>query len=333
MSSRGLSSATAAKPAAGAATLAAGRVGVKPLPRPLPVALREKPPANPEVMPVGAATVSVGASVRARFTGAAPLASGLRFSADSRPSLTLCSSRMVSWILAWSLRRRSSSSSLSRCAWDARNFSISSAIICSRDAGAAEAGSAAPPPNSFSRAASTGARRFEDEANCWSFLSFSSSAGVRVAAATAVAGAPMVAPAARAARCFLATSSSMTACSFLPTLTRIFWSSSAKSFSNFTAWSAPSADAKVQNPKALAAPVSESMVRFHFRTGPHCVRSASTHESCTSSGSLPTKTFMGEAVCSDATGVAAGAAGAAQRGLANAAAASSAAGAWPWARR
>mmetsp|Transcript_6336 Transcript_6336/g.26604 ORF Transcript_6336/g.26604 Transcript_6336/m.26604 type:complete len:212 (+) Transcript_6336:1254-1889(+) len=44
-------------------------------------------------------------------------------------ALCVASWRIVSWIFAWSLRRRSSSSSRSRCACFERNFSISSAIM------------------------------------------------------------------------------------------------------------------------------------------------------------------------------------------------------------
>jgi len=226
---------------------------------------------------------------------------------------------MVSWILAWSLRRRSSSSSRSRWACLARNFSISSAIMRScADPGAAGAAamaartggatgapaaaaaavasvlSAAGAPRIRAAAsADTGARESTDATNARMRPSWASSAGVRAVPAPADGAALSTAPPGAALRFRRATISSMMTCSLRPTLTRIFWPSRGKSLRSLTACMAPSALPKVQNPKALGRSVSLSIVRFHLSTPPHCLSIASTKLSWTARGSLPTKTFMG----------------------------------------
>ena len=75
----------------------------------------------------------------------------VRFFAESNEAAIVFSKFCASCTLAWSFRRRSSSNSLSLCACFSRNFSISSAIICSLLPGAGAFGI-----NDASAAAGTG---------------------------------------------------------------------------------------------------------------------------------------------------------------------------------
>ena len=98
----------------------------------------------------------------------------VRFFAESNEAAIVFSKFCASWTLAWSFRRRSSSNSLSRCACFSRNFSISSAIICSLEPGAGAFG-----VNDARAAAGTGFVVSIEVTKVRSLDSFSSSAGVR----------------------------------------------------------------------------------------------------------------------------------------------------------
>ena len=97
----------------------------------------------------------------------------VRFFAESNEAAIVFSKFCASWTLAWSFRRRSSSSSLSRCACFSRNFSISSAIICSLEPGAGAFGI-----NDANAEAGTGFVVSIDVTKVLSRVSFSSSCGV-----------------------------------------------------------------------------------------------------------------------------------------------------------